>query len=408
MMSREKIQFISGQNQLAGLLEKPVGEVKAYALFAHCFTCGKDVAAASRISRALTALGYAVLRFDFTGLGASEGEFANTNFSSNVQDLVEAANHLRTHYQAPSLIVGHSLGGRAVLSAVKHIPELRAVATIAAPADAAHIRRQFGNNIEDITQKGQAEVSLAGRSFTIKKQFLDDVAQENNDIENLRIPLLVMHSPKDSIVAIQQAEIIYKRAKHPKSFISLDTADHLLSNKNDARYVATVMAAWAEKYIGDNKEEQVIRNIPQGKVWIGEVNQKFTRSIQTHKHTWLADEPVGIGDSLGPDPYEHLLAALGACTSMTLRMFANRNQIPLEDVEVLIAHHREHGEDCQYCDESNAQVEVLSRKLVLKGNLSEAQRALLLKIADRCPVHKTLQSKVVIETQLLDDDRELI
>lgn len=406
-MSREKIQFISGQNQLAGLLERPVGKAKAYALFAHCFTCGKDVAAASRISRALTALGYAVLRFDFTGLGASEGEFANTNFSSNVQDLVEAANHLRTHYQAPSLIVGHSLGGRAVLSAVKHIPELRAVATIAAPADAAHIRRQFGNNIEDIAQKGQAEVSLAGRSFTIKKQFLDDVAQENDDIENLHIPLLVMHSPKDSVVAIQQAEIIYKRAKHPKSFISLDTADHLLSDKNDAHYAATVMAAWAEKYISDNKEE-ASKNIPQGKVWIGEVNQKFTRSIQTHKHAWLADEPAGIGDSLGPDPYEHLLAALGACTSMTLRMFANRNQIPLEDVEVLIGHSREHGEDCQYCDEDNTQVEVLSRKLILQGDLSEEQRALLLKIADRCPVHKTLQSKIVIETQLLDDDAKLI
>lgn len=251
-MSREKIYFNSNQYQLAGLLERPKAETKSYALFAHCFTCGKDIIAASRISEALTAAGYAVLRFDFTGLGGSEGDFANTNFSSNVQDLVAAADHLRNQYQAPALIIGHSLGGRAVLSAAQHIPELRAVVAIAAPADAAHIRKQFATNIKAIEKQGIAEVSLAGRPFTIKKQFLDDVAKENHDIENLRLPLLVLHSPTDRIVSINQAEIIYKRAKHPKSFISLDNADHLLANKNDAHYVATVIAAWAERYTQKN------------------------------------------------------------------------------------------------------------------------------------------------------------
>lgn len=248
-MSRKKIHFSSNTNQLAGLLESPEGEIKDYALFAHCFTCGKDILAASRISKALTNLGYAVLRFDFTGLGASEGEFANTNFSSNVQDLVAAANHLRSYNQAPTLIIGHSLGGRAVLSAAQHIPELRAVVTLAAPADAVHIRQQLTTRIKDIEKFGVAEVSLAGRSFTIKKQFLEDVAKENQDIENLQLPLLILHSPVDQVVSINQAEIIYKRAKHPKSFISLDNADHLLSEKSDAHYVATVIAAWAERYI---------------------------------------------------------------------------------------------------------------------------------------------------------------
>lgn len=405
VMSREKINFYHGQNCLAGLLEKPDSEIKAYALFAHCFTCGKDVAAASRISRALTSLGYAVLRFDFTGLGASEGEFSNTNFSSNVGDLIAAANYLRTHYQAPSLIIGHSLGGRAVLSAARHIPELRAVVTIAAPADAAHIRKQFSNNIVDIEQKGEAEVSLAGRVFTIKKQFLDDISQNNEDIENLNIPLLILHSPQDTVVSIGQAEIIYKRAKHPKSFVSLDTANHLLSNKKDAHYAATVIAAWVERYIPQSDTStQKSPVVSKGSVWVGEGNHRFTRHVHSDTHQWLADEPIGMGDDLGPDPYEHLLAALGTCTSMTLRMFANRNHIPLDDVQVLLHHRREYGEDCQYCDKEQTQVDILDRKLIFKGILSEEQQALLLKIADRCPVHKTLENKIVIETQLLSDD----
>lgn len=403
-MPRQKIHFTSGANQLAGLLEMPAGEARAYALFAHCFTCGKDIVAASRIAKALVALGYAVLRFDFTGLGSSEGDFANTNFSSNVEDLLAAADYLREHYQAPSLLIGHSLGGRAVLSAASRIAELRAVVTIAAPADAAHIRKHFVSAIEHIEEQGKAEVCLGGRPFTIKKQFLDDVSQDNKDIEKLRIPLLIMHSPVDTVVSIDQAEIIYKRAKHPKSFISLDHADHLLSKESDARYVAGVIAGWAAKYLTTKQAPaRAAITLGRGEVWVGEANHQFTRNIQTDHHHWLADEPENIGDDLGPDPYEHLLAALGACTSMTLRMFANRNKIALDDVQVLLRHSRQHGEDCQHCDAENKQVDLLQRKLVLSGDLSAEERALLLKIADRCPVHKTLENKIVIETELSDN-----
>lgn len=400
---RKKITFTSAGHQLAGLLELPTQNIRGYALFAHCFTCGKDILAASRISKRLVESNFAVLRFDFTGLGSSEGDFANTNYSSNVDDLIAAADFLREEYEAPSLLIGHSLGGRAVLSAVQHIPETKAVVTIGAPADANHVVKQFVANIDDIKRNGETEVSLAGRPFKIKQQFLDDVEGNRNDIEQLRVPLLILHSPVDTTVAIHQAEKIYSRAKHPKSFISLDKADHLLSYKDDANYVATVVASWATKYIAVEQTSAKVVKVNKGEVHIGESNQRFTRAVHTDTHQWLVDEPVGIGDGLGPDPYEHLLVALGSCTSMTLRMYANRKKIPLADINITLRHFRQHGDDCQQCDEQHPQVDVIERDIELIGEaLTNEQRQSLLRIADRCPVHKTLENKLDIRSRLQD------
>ena len=404
-VSRTKLSFSNGQYDLAALLEMPAIKPKAFALFAHCFTCGKDVVAASRISAALAAKGYAVLRFDFTGLGGSDGDFANSNFSSNVADLVAAADFLRQQYQAPSLLIGHSLGGRAVLSAANAIPETRAVVTLGAPADPAHVSKQFACDLERIEKDGEANVSLAGRPFTIKKQFLDDIQQNNKDIEQLKAALLVMHSPLDNVVSIEQAEKIYKRAKHPKSFVTLDSADHLLTDKADAAYAADVIAAWAARYLPKPADPFVGLPIPaSGQIGVYEYNHRFTRTVLADKQHWLADEPAHVGgDELGPDPYEHLLAALGACTSMTVRMYANRKGLDLQDVQVLLEHSRQHGEDCQHCDDQHAKVEVLARKVKITGDLTPEQRQRLLEIADLCPVHKTLSGKIVITTEPWED-----
>jgi putative redox protein len=399
---RSKVTFESNGVQLAGLLQSPQYNTRGYAIFAHCFTCGKDAIAASRISRQLVELGFAVLRFDFTGLGNSDGDFANANFSSNVEDLVAAADFLRHHYEAPLLLVGHSLGGRAILSAAHQMDEVQAVVTIGAPADAAHITRQFASHVDEIQASGEVDVKLAGRCFTIKRQFLDDVAKENDDIEQLRKPLLILHSPVDEVVSIAQAEAIYTRAKHPKSFVCLDNADHLLTDKSDAAYAARVIAAWSEKYLPVRQVlSEGISEVPKGEVEVAEYNRRFTRLLTTDHHQWYADEPAAMGgDNLGPDPYEHLLGALGACTSMTLRMYANRKKIPLDDVLVSLRHSRQHGADCEHCDQPNARVELLERELVLKGNLTPEQRQLLVAIADKCPVHKTLLSNIVIVTRL--------
>lgn len=409
MSKRLKVNFPAFQTepavQLSGLLETPSEGIRAFVLFAHCFTCGKDVAAASRISRALVAHGYGVLRFDFTGLGNSDGDFANTNFSSNVGDLVAAADFLRTNYQAPSLIIGHSLGGAAVLKAASQIPESLGIVTIGAPADPEHVVKNFAVDLAKIESEGQAKVSLAGRPFTIKKQFIDDLrAQDNRYISTLRKALLIFHSPLDATVSIKEAEKIYTAAKHPKSFVSLDQADHLLTSKADSEYVAATIAAWAGRYLPDAsaKAEQVTSNITGGSVIVQERNHVFTQNVYSDSHQWIADEPVKVGGSnLGPDPYEHLLAGLGACTSMTLRMYADRKKLPLEDVKVELSHSREHGKDCQACDEQNPQIEVISRKVTLKGDLTEAQRQRLLEIADKCPVHKTLHGKLLVNTELV-------
>ncbi len=304
MGNRSKLSFEGSQgDELAGLLESPDAEPQAYALFAHCFTCSKDIVAASRISRALVAQGFAVMRFDFTGLGGSDGDFANTNFSSNVQDLVLAADYLRTHFEAPRLLIGHSLGGTAILKAAHQIPESAGVVTIGSPADAEHVAKQFACDLDLIEREGEAEVSLAGRAFKIRKQFVEDI-RENKDthINELRKALLVLHSPLDSTVSIQQAEKIFVAAKHPKSFVSLDDADHLLSKRADAEYVADTIAGWVGRYLSVSKSP-VSEKIERGRVRVTERNKIFSQTVQSDDHQWLADEPTGVGgNNFGPDP----------------------------------------------------------------------------------------------------------
>lgn len=399
-----KITFtgIDGQT-LAARLDSPAGPVRAYALFAHCFTCSKDIFAASRIARGLAEKGIAVLRFDFTGLGASEGEFANTNFSSNVQDLLAAAEHLRQHYQGPAILIGHSLGGAAVLAAAGDIPECKAVATIGAPADPAHVAHNFQPNLEEIEAKGEASVQLAGRSFTIKKQFLDDVREQrlSQRVASLKRALLVFHAPLDETVGIDNATQIFVAAKHPKSFVSLDKADHLLSRHEDAGYVAEVLAAWAARYLPstdkDEKETQPVKGVVVRSTGQG----RFTQEVLARHHRLLADEPKNVEGALdlGPSPYEYLLAGLGACTSMTLRMYADRKGWPLEGVSVALDHGRIHSEDCSDCDTKEGKVDEISRELTLSGPLDQAQRKRLLEIADMCPVHRTLENEIKIRTR---------
>jgi len=406
MSTRTKVEFPGTDGlMVAGLLETPDSSPHSFALFAHCFTCGKDVLSASRIARALVARGYAVLRFDFTGLGSSDGDFANSNFSSNVNDLVLAADFLRENYRAPSLLIGHSLGGSAVLVAAHSMEEVKGVATIGAPSDPQHVVKQFGCNLDEINQSGVAEVRLAGRPFTIKKQFLEDLAaqHQSGNIAELKKALIVFHSPVDETVSIKEAEIIYRAAKHPKSFVSLDDADHLLTKARDAEYVAITIAAWATRYIAEPENiRQQTSAVTKGQVMVVEKNKQFTRTVITDSHVWLADEPTAAGGGdLGPDPYEHLLAALGTCTSMTIRMYANHKKLPLDDVVVTLSHDRKHSSDCEGCEAAPRKIEVISRSVELKGDLSEENRQRLLEIADRCPVHQTLRSDLKIQTQLV-------
>ncbi|MBX2835563.1 MAG: bifunctional alpha/beta hydrolase/OsmC family protein [Gammaproteobacteria bacterium] len=400
MPQRKKVSFAGATGDtLAGLLELPDRPPVAYALFAHCFTCGKDIAAATRIARALLQHGIATLRFDFTGLGNSDGDFANTNFSSNVQDLIAAADFLRSHYQAPKLLIGHSLGGTAVLNAAKSVPECVSVVTIGSPADAQHVAKQFACDIDAINSQGEAEVSLAGRQFRIRKQFLKDIEQTSTEhIKTMGKALLVMHSPTDAIVSIHEAERIYLAAAHPKSFVSLDNADHLLTRAPDAEYVANTIAVWVSRFLPPNESPSL--SVSKGEVQVHENNHVFTLDVFSDSHQWVADEPVQVGgNNTGPDPYEHLLASVGTCTAMTLRMYATRKQWPLKDAKIVLSHSREHVADCKNCDSNNTQLDVIHRTVELVGELSSEQRARLMEIADKCPVHKTLTGQLVVRTE---------
>ena len=404
-MARQKLTFEGFDGaELSALLERPESPAKAYVLFAHCFSCGKDIAAASRISRSLLARGFAVLRFDFTGLGNSDGDFANSNFSSNVQDLVKAADYMREHLEAPTLLIGHSLGGAAVLVAAQQIQECRAVATIGAPFDPAHVTKQFSADVAAIEADGQAEVDLAGRSFTIQKQFLDDVRSidAKSLVRQLRKPLLIFHSPIDAVVSINEAEKIYSAALHPKSFVSLDTADHLLTSKADAEYVAASVSGWVTRYL-DTSDLVTIEDsdLDSGHVRVDEHSKAFTRTVITDDHHWFADEPTSVGGAnLGPDPYEHLLASLGTCTSMTIRMYANRKKLPLTDIRVELTHSRDYVTDCENCDDEPRKIETLARQISFTGDLTDAEQKRLMEIADRCPVHRTLLGDIDITSQL--------
>lgn len=409
-----KVSFAgSGGDQLAGRLDLPIGRPRAFALFAHCFTCGKDIAAASRVSAGLVNEGFGVLRFDFTGLGSSEGEFANTTFTSNVGDLVAAAAMLRERYQAPSLLIGHSLGGAAVLAAAPQIREVQAVATIAAPSDPAHATGLISaDEIQRVERDGEAEVSIGGRPFRIGREFLHDIAAQplNAAAASLDAALLVLHSPVDQLVDIDHARRIYDAARHPKSFVSLDGADHLLSRRSDAEYVSRVLASWSSRYLPTSTPApKGSDRPPEGVVVVEEVEsaEPYSQRIIAGTHTFRADEPVGIGQDTGPTPYDLLLASLGACTSMTLRMYAKRKEIPLEAVKVTLRHERKHAEDCASAEGRPCSVAAIDRELELRGPLTEEQRVELAGIADRCPVHRTLAGEIRISTKLLPSTAEI-
>jgi uncharacterized OsmC-like protein/alpha/beta superfamily hydrolase len=404
-MSSQKISFTGAQGvELAARLDFPLGEPCAYAIFAHCFTCTKDTKAATYVSAALAEQGIAVLRFDFTGLGGSEGDFANTNFSSNVADLIAAADYLRAQYDAPEILVGHSLGGAAVLAAAPRIAEVRAVATINAPFDPAHVLHAIADARPEIEAAGEAEVLLAGRPFRIKKQFIEDIESHRlaAGLATMKKALLVMHAPLDKTVGIDNASQIFLAAKHPKSFIALDQADHLLSRKEDAIYAGSVLAAWAARYISRPLPAAESPASVTGEVTVAEAGTgKFAQVIAAGRHRLHADEPEAAGGSdTGPSPYELLMAALGACTSMTLRMYAGRKQLPLTHVEVKLRQARNYAEDCANCEQQDAKMNGMDREITLEGDLDAAQREKLLEIADKCPVHRILEPSIRITSHL--------
>ena len=401
-MRSERLDFANTKGEkLAALIDLPLGKPAAFALFAHCFTCGKDNLAAKRISERLAMCGIGVLRFDFTGLGMSEGEFANTHFSSNVDDLVAAADHLRKTHGAPAILIGHSLGGAAILAAAHRISDARAVVTIAAPSDPSHVTDLFKEHIDKIREQGEVEVALAGRPFRIKREFLDDVAEQRIDdrVRNLHKALLVFHSPTDDTVSIDNASRIFTTAKHPKSFVSLGGADHLLSKRSDAIYVANVIAAWVERYL-EQSAERSNEQIEGGTVLVRETgNGKFQQEILSGPHRFLADEPVKVGgQDSGPGPYDLLLAGLGACTSMTMRLYAENKKLPLDRVSVRLTHNKIHAEGCLNCETKVGMLDRIDRNITLEGALSAEERKRLMEIADKCPVHRTLKSEIDIRT----------
>lgn len=409
MMRSEKYEFESHEGTiLAGRLELPDNEPKAYAIFAHCFTCTKDFVASRTIAKSLASRGIATLRFDFTGLGNSEGDFGNTNFSSNVKDLVFAAESLAKTHQAPRLLVGHSLGGAAILAAAPYIESATAVATLAAPFDPSHVMHLFKDDIDTIQQEGKTDVDLFGRPFSISKDFIDDINQHNQRerIASMRKALLVMHSPTDQTVGIENAKMIFESAQHPKSFVSLDGMEHLLMNPQDVEYAADILACWAARYI--DQEPRTIADTIKVKPYDGKVklyptgNGPFSFMVQAGSHHFLADEPISVGgkDS-GATPYDFLLAAVGACTAMTLKMYAKHKKINLDDVRVELTQERIHAKDCEDCEGAgDDMVYKIERVISVKGDLTDDQKQRLIEIADKCPVHRTLEGEIAISTRL--------
>ena len=405
-MADEKISFKNDAGaELSARLELPADRrPHNYAVFAHCFTCNKNFTAVRRISRALAAAGFGVLSFDFTGLGASGGDFSETNFSGSVNDLIGAAAFLKENYEAPVLLVGHSLGGAAALLAASELASIKAVATIGAPAAPQHVTKLLTGGIEEIERTGAAEINIGGRPFTIQRQFVEDLKDQNllNVVRRMRTSFLFMHSPQDEIVGIENAAELYQAAFHPKSFMSLDGADHLLSKTDDACYAGDVIAAWAARYVEIPEETELATNKQTVARLVSE--DKFTTDIKAGRHRLIADEPESFGGKdLGPSPYALVAAGLAACTAMTLRMYADRKKWDLREVFVHISHENTHVEDCRDCETAGAKLDHFSRRLELIGDLDDEQKARLLEIADKCPVHKTLESKVHISTELQKD-----
>tara|TARA_R110001583_G_scaffold165427_2_gene318119 strand:+ start:414 stop:1763 length:1350 start_codon:yes stop_codon:yes gene_type:complete len=393
--------------QLNAFLELPANQKpNYYAIFAHCFTCSSSLGAVKNISRTLTNYGFGVVRFDFTGLGQSEGEFADSHFSANVSDLVAVSKYLESHYAAPTLLVGHSLGGAAIISAAAQLDHVKAIATIGAPATVSHVKHLFSHNIDDLRDKGDVEINIGGRPFKINSEFVANFDKTDlpSIIKKLRKPILILHSPTDKIVGINNAEQIYHNAHHPKSFVTLDNADHLLSNPKDSNYAGNVIGAWVERYFEPKENEMLNTN---GEQIVGHLNlqeDNFTTSIQTKKHQMIADEPASVGgDDFGPSPYEYLNASLIACTAMTLKLYAQRKKWDLREVFVYLSHSRKHSDDLGIETDKPKHIDHISKKLKFIGDLDDAQKQKLKEIASRCPVHQTLISEVVFDTSIMDD-----
>jgi putative redox protein len=391
--------------KLQAYLELPANQKPSYyTVFAHCFTCSSNLSAVKNISRALTNHGFGVVRFDFTGLGRSEGEFAESYFSANVDDLIAVSDYLKENYKAPSLLVGHSLGGAAVIVAASKLDNIKAVATIGAPATISHVTHLFSHNIDEVKDKGEVEVNIGGRPFKINQEFVKDFDKTNlpEITKSLRKPLLIMHAPFDKIVSIENAEKLYHNAHHPKSFVSLDGADHLLSNAKDSLYVGDMIGCWVQRYF--EPKDNVMLDI-DGEQLVAHLNlleNNFTTSIQTKKHHLIADEPESVGgDDFGPSPYDYLSAGLAACTVMTLKLYAERKKWDLQEVFAFITYSKKHSDDLMLDFDKPLRLDHVQKRLKFVGNLDDSQKQRLKEIASKCPVHKTLQSEVIIETELV-------
>lgn len=388
---------------LSGALEMPTGLVRGAALFAHCFTCTKQSRAAVEVTRALAREGIATLRFDFTGLGGSEGEFGRAGFASDIDDLLASARALCERFGDGILLVGHSLGGAAVLAAAGLIArgKVAAVATIGAPSDVPHVLHNVKGDIDAIERDGEGDVTIGGRAFRLSKDFLDKTRGVDllDQVKSLRVPLMICHSPTDEIVGVEHASNLFSAAKHPKSFISLAGADHLLTNPEDAGFAASVIASWAHRYIPMKADWP----LPEKGVIVCTGYGKFGTEVHTVSHRFVADEPKSYGgDDTGPTPYDLLNAALGTCTAMTMKMYADRKKLPLEGVSIHVTHDRDHAEDCDHVHvlEKGVHVQSLNRAITIRGdNLTEEEHAKLIEIADKCPVHKTLEGHLHIHTE---------
>ncbi|WP_034062449.1 bifunctional alpha/beta hydrolase/OsmC family protein [Lacinutrix jangbogonensis] len=391
--------------KLQAYLELPANQKPIYyAIFAHCFSCNSTLSAVKNISRALTNHGFGVLRFDFTGLGKSEGEFAESHFSANVSDLLDVNDYLTSHYSTPSLLVGHSLGGAAAIVAASQLETIKAVATIGAPATVNHVTHLFSHAIEEVSEKGEVEVNIGGRPFKINEEFVSDFSKTDLPLitKELRKPILVMHAPFDSIVGIENAQKLYHNAHHPKSFVSLDDADHLLSKPKDSIYAGNIIGTWAQRYFEPKENTMISSDGEQLVAHLNLLEDNFTTSIQTKKHSFMADEPINVGgDDFGPSPYDFLSAGLAACTVMTLKMYAERKQWDLQEVFVYITYSKKHSDDLTIAVDKPARFDHLQKKLKCVGNLDDKQKQRLKEIASKCPVHRTLQSEVLIDTELV-------
>ena len=391
--------------KLQAYLELPANQKPHFfAIFAHCFSCNSTLTAVKNISRSLTNHGFGVLRFDFTGLGKSEGKFSESYFSANVDDLLDVNNYLEKHFKTPSLLIGHSLGGAAAIVAASKLDNVKAVATIGAPATVNHVTHLFSHAINEVKEKGEVEVNIGGRPFKINQEFVDDFSKTDlpKITENLRKPILVMHAPFDSIVGIENAHQIYHKAHHPKSFISLDTADHLLSKAKDSLYVGNLIGTWVQNYFDPTENTMISSDGEQLVAHLNLVEDNFTTSIQTKKHSFIADEPESIGgDNFGPSPYDYLSAGLAACTVMTLKMYAERKKWDLQEVFVYITYSKKHSDDLEIEVDKPTRFDHLNKKLKFIGNLDEKQVKRLKEIASKCPVHKTLQNEVIIDTEVI-------